>query len=205
MIRLCEAEDVEASAKLAFDQNSRPETGSLFEEYSWDGRVRRAFGALRSTGQEHDHAVHVALNSGLPLVDPTGGFYFVFQGGVPLFRKYDASGRLLFERHIEGRELDPALANQPSVWPTRRAPDGSETPAVPALVTTAAVDPRGTLWVVLADGTVYVYSSDGDKIRTLRLRAAGPLTPASLSFASSSRLLVTPGCYIFDLSQIVSK
>ena len=48
------------------------------------------------------------MNVGLPLGAPGGGFYFVFMAGVPMFRKYDAHGRLLFERHIEGPELDAA-------------------------------------------------------------------------------------------------
>ena len=147
---------------------SRPQTGSLVEEYSWDGRMRRAFGALRATGQEPDEAVHLALNAGLPLVDPTGGFYFVFQSGVPVFRKYDAAGQMIFERHIEGRELDETLRGQPAVWPKRRSPEGAELPAVPLVIQAAAVDPRGNLWVVLIDAVVYIYSPDGDKVRTVQ-------------------------------------
>jgi hypothetical protein len=182
---------------------SQPNSGSLITEYSWDGRVRRAFGRLRTTGQESDRAVHLALNSGLPLVDPAGGFYFVFQAGVPVFRKYDATGELLFERHIEGRELDETLRTQPSVWPQRLSQGGGEWPAVRAVVRTAAVDPHGDLWVALADGVIYLYSSDGEKIGVVQLRAAGPLAPTSLFFASASRLMVTPGCYIFDVSRVV--
>ncbi len=49
------------------------------------------------------------MNAGLPLVDPTGGFYYVFITGTPLVRKYDSQGTLLFERHVEGRELDDYL------------------------------------------------------------------------------------------------
>ncbi len=182
---------------------SRPATGSLVEEYSWDGQMERAFGTLRATGQESDQAVHLALNAGLPLVDPAGGFYFVFQAGIPVFRKYDAAGHFLFERHIEGRELDQTLATQPSVWPKRRTPEGEEVPAVPVVIRSAAVDPRGNLWVALGQGPVFVYSPDGDKVRTLQLRAAGALAPTSLFFAGPSRLLVTPGCYIFDVSGVV--
>ena len=177
---------------------SQPNSGSLVTEYSWDGRMRRAFGTLRTTGQESDRAVHLALNSGVPLVDPAGGFYFVFQAGVPVFRKYDAAGEMVFERHIEGRELDETLRTQPSTWPGRRTPGGEEWPAVPVVVRTAAVDPRGALWVSLADGVIFVYSREGEKVATLQLRAAGPLAPTSLFFSGASRLLVTPGCYIFD-------
>ncbi len=178
---------------------SRPETGSLISEYSWNGQVQRGFGALRKTGHESDRALHLSLNSGLPLVDPTGGFYFVFQTGIPIFRKYDASGDLVLERHIEGRELDQTLRNQPATWPTRQGPNGREWPAVPVVIRSATVDPRGNLWVALNDPFVYVYSPDGDKIRTLQLRGAGPLAPTSLFFATASRLLATPGCYIFDV------
>ena len=42
----------------------------------------------------------------MPLVDPTGGFFFVFQTGEPVFQKYDAAGELVFERRIAGREID---------------------------------------------------------------------------------------------------
>jgi hypothetical protein len=184
---------------------SQPNSGSLITEYSWDGRIRRAFAGLRTTGQESDGAVHLALNSGLPLVDPDGGFYFVFQAGIPVFRKYDAAGEMVFERHIEGRELDQTLRTQPSAWPRRRAPDGTEWPAVPVLVRTAAVDPRGTLWVALEDGTIFRYSPNGEKVGTLQLRGAGPLAATSLFFSGASRLLVTPGCYIFNTASADSR
>ena len=82
---------------------SQPDTGGLITEYQLHGGTNRTFGNLRYTGQEHDRELHLALNSGLPLVDPTGGFFFVFQAGAPVFQKYDASGRFVFERHIEGR------------------------------------------------------------------------------------------------------
>ncbi len=182
---------------------SQPQVGSLITEYSWNGQVRRAFGALRTTGHESDARLHLLLNSGVPLVDPAGGFFFVFQTGVPLFRKYDNAGKLVFERHIEGRDLDDVLRNQPTVWPKRQASNGEEWPAVPPIVRTAAVDPRGNLWIAVASGNLYVYSRDGDKLRSLQLRAAGPLSPTSLFFASASRLLATPGCYIFDVSGLV--
>jgi hypothetical protein len=71
---------------------SLPENGRLVTEYANDGRLLRTFGELRPTGQEHDPDVHAALNVGLPLADPHGGFYYVFISGVPMFRKYDAAG-----------------------------------------------------------------------------------------------------------------
>ena len=47
--------------------------------------------SLRRTGHEDDPPLHIALNSGLPVIDPHGGFFFVFQTGEPAFRKYDAA------------------------------------------------------------------------------------------------------------------
>lgn len=176
---------------------SHPESGALFTEYSPAGVTLRGVGLLRGTGFEHDRDVHLALNAGLPLSDPTGGFFFVFLGGRPTFRKFAADGRLLFERHIEGRELDELFASLPTRWPTRRVED-REQPFVQPTVRTAAVDPRGRLWVSLSLPYTYVYDGHGEKVRTIQFRAAGTTSPTSLFFTHDGRLLVTPGCYEFD-------
>jgi hypothetical protein len=175
---------------------SHPESGSLFTEYSPGGYPQRSIGRLRSTGQEGDRDVHLALNVGLPLPDPTGGFFYVFVGGRPMFHKYDTTGRLVFERHIEGPELDPYVASLPTQWPTRRVED-REVPLVHPTVRSAAVDLRGRLWVSLLEPYTYVYDPQGDKVRTVQFRAAGVISPTSMFFAADGRLLVTPGCYEF--------
>jgi hypothetical protein len=175
----------------------RPESGGLFVEYDYVGRPVRTMGELRATGQEGDRHLHLALNTGVPLADPTGGFYFVFSTGRPMFRKYDANGTLLFERHIEGVELDGQILTLPTTWPTRDT-DAGRLPIVNALVRTAAVDREGRLWISLMTPFTYVYDRGGDKIRTVRFQSAsGTLSPASLFFANDGRLLVTPGCYEF--------
>jgi len=176
---------------------NRPETGALFSELDIDGNVLRHIGTLRSTGHEADRDVHLAQNIGLPLVDPAGGFYFVFQTGRPLFRKYDGDGALVFERHIEGTDLDDSIRELPTTWP-RREIDGGRYPIVPPLVRTAAVDPTGHLWVSLMAPVTYVYDPRGEKVRTVQFRAAGMLSPASLFFLADGRLLVTPGCLEFN-------
>jgi hypothetical protein len=114
-----------------------------------------------------------------------------------MFRKYDAKGTLVFERHIEGRELDGYLSNMPTRWPSRRLGD-RETPYVAPIVKSAAVSPQGELWVALTLPFTYVYDRDGDKARTVQFDATGPFSPTSMSFTRSGRLLVTPGCYEFD-------
>ena len=178
---------------------SQPEFGGLMTEFTPGGRPYRTFGVFRKTGHEADRDVHLALNSGLPLVDPTGGYYFVFQAGLPMFRKYDADGHLLFERHIEGPELDGVIRTLPTIWPKRPDETGREVPLVPPTIRAAAVSPDGHLWVSLRVPYTYVYDRTGEKIRTVRFQAAGTVSPDSLFFAGRDQLLVTPGCYIFTV------
>ncbi len=176
---------------------SQPESGTLFTEYSSSGYAFRSFGRLRATGHEQDRDVHLALNVGLPLVDPTGGYFYVFLAGLPMFQKYDDSGRLLYERHIEGPEIDRYLAALPTRWPTRRVED-RELPLVAPAVRAAAADGRGHLWISLTEPYTYVYDAQGDKSRAVQFRAAGTISPTSLFFTRDGRLLVTPGCYEFN-------
>jgi len=171
--------------------------GELISELDSDGNVIRHIGTMRSTGHETDALLHHALNAGIPLVGPDGGIYFVFTTGVPIFRKYAATGELLFERHIEGPELDGVIQHLPMTWPTRKGPGGSEFPAVANTVTTAAIDPRGQLWISLAGPFTYVYDADGNKTRTIQFRGTDLMTPTSFFFTPDGRLLVTPGCYEF--------
>jgi hypothetical protein len=175
---------------------SQPESGALVTQYALNGHVVRTFGELRATGHEDDQAIHLALNSGIPLPAPDNGFYFVFQQGLPALRRYDANGRLLFERRIEGREIDDVVANLPVVWVRGRTK--GEFPIVPPTIRTASVDGDGNLWVSFIVPYTYVYDRDGDKIRTVQFRAAGVLSPSSLFFGPRGRLLVTPGLYEFS-------
>jgi hypothetical protein len=194
---------------------NRPETGGLITEYDLYGRALRTIGRLRATGHEADPALHLAFNSGVPLAIPAkgggaggaagasgasgasgGGFYFVFLSGAPVFQRYDENGTLLYERRIQGRELDTLLAQQPTRWPRRTIGD-NEIPLVSTTVRTARVDPEGRLWVSLLVPFTYVYDLDGDKIRTVQFRAAGLIAPTSFHFPSASRVLITPGLYEF--------
>jgi hypothetical protein len=118
-----------------------------------------------------------------------------------VFRKYDAAGKLLFQRHIEGREIDDLIAAQPTTWPTRRVEDREE-PFVQPIVRTAAVDAQGQLWISLVVPFTYVYDADGDKTRTVQFSATGILSPTSLFFTGGGRILVTPGCYEYDPRRI---
>jgi hypothetical protein len=175
---------------------NQPEVGALVTEYGIDGRTIRTFGGLRPTGQERDRAVHLALNAGIPVLNPAGGYYFVFVSGAPMFRKYDAAGTLVFERHVEGIELDDYVRSMPTAWP-KRSDGGQEVPLVAPAIRTAAADPEGNLWISLTTPFTYVYDPAGDKRRTIRFKAAGTLTPNRFFFTGNRRVLVAPGCYEF--------
>ena len=174
---------------------SQPETGWLLTEYGLLGTPTRSIGQLRATGHQDDRDLHLALNSGIAIPDPDGGFYFVFIAGVPSFRKYDAEGHLLFERVVQGREIDPLVASMPERWP-RRTVNGGELPLVTPTIRTAAVDAAGRLWISFVLPYTSVYE-DGEKVRTVQFRGAGIISPSSLSFSPAGRVLVTPGCYEF--------
>jgi hypothetical protein len=181
---------------------NQPERGALITEMMIDGTPVRTFGRLRPTGHEGDPGVHTAFNSGFPLVDPAGGYYFVFAAGPPMFRKYDATGELLFERHIEGPEIDEYLRALPTTWTRQKQPDGTLIPLVNPAVRAAGVDRQGRLWVSLIQPMTYVYDRTGDKIHTVQFRGADIIAPNSLFFTRDGRVLVTPGCYEFSIKSV---
>jgi hypothetical protein len=170
--------------------------GALITEYGPDGGTLRTFGNLRATGHESDRDLHLALNGGLPLAIPGGGFYYVFVAGVPAFRKYSAKGDLLFERHIEGTEIDEHIRTLPSTWP-RRKTNAGEFPIVPSAIRTAAVDPDGNLWISLISPHTYVYNAEGDKRRVVQFHGASIFSPSDLFFTKEGRIVAAPGCYVF--------
>ena len=174
---------------------SHPESGWLMTEYALDGSPLRSMGQLRKTGHESDRDLHLAWNAGIPIADPNGGFFFVFMAGAPAFRKFDEKGTLLYERAIQGSEIDPLAAAIPDRWP-RRSP--GELPLVAPIVRTAAVDRSGRLWVSFIVPFTYVFDAQGEKIRTVQFRGAGIVSPSSLWFNQKGRVLVTPGCYEFE-------
>ena len=116
---------------------------------------------------------------------------------MPLFRKYDARGQLIYERHVEGPEIDDYLRRLPTTWPERRTPDAatwsrsSLPPSAPRASTIRATSgsPSGAVHLRLRPS--------GDKIRTVQFKGADILTPNSLFFTKDGRVLVTPGCYAF--------
>lgn len=180
---------------------SQPESGALVTEYGLDGRVLRSFGTLRRTGHEDERDLHLALNAGIPIwLGATEGFYFVFLGGIPSVRKYGPDGTMIFERHVEGVEIDSHIQALPGTWP-KRTTEAGLIPIVPPTIRAAAVDPSGNLWLSLVSGHTYVYDPQGDKRRIIQFEAAGAISVGNFHFTSDGRLLTAPGCYSFKVSR----
>jgi hypothetical protein len=175
---------------------NQPETGALITEYGLAGTPVRSIGRLRQSGFESDRELHMAMNAGIPVPVQGGGYWFVFLAGTPVLQRYDTKGTLMFERLMQGRELDPVLEQMPKAWP-RRTVDGKELPLVYPTVRTAAADREGNLWVAFMNPVSYVFDAGGEKIRTVQFRAAGQIAPTSLFFTAANHVLVTPGCYEF--------
>ena len=114
---------------------------------------------------------------------------------MPVFRRYDHAGRLLFERIMQGREVDRVVEELPRSWPRNAA--NSELPLVRPTIRAAAVDRQGRLWVSFVAPFTQVFDRDGDKVRIVEFRGAGPVTPNSLFFGPRGTLLATPGLYEF--------
>lgn len=177
---------------------SEPESGWLITELELDGTPVRSLGRLRPTGQEHDPELHLALNAGVACPDGTGGWWFVFLAGTPALRRYEATGRLVFERVLQGPELDAVVAAQPQRWP-RRMVEGREVPLVLPTVRAAAAAPDGALWVSFVVPVTYVIAPDGEKVCTVTFDAGGEVAPTSLSFPSRDTVMVTPACALFQI------
>ena len=173
-----------------------PDGQSLFGEFTPQGQMVRRIGVPRPTGHERDRPLHQALNTGIALAAPDGSLYFVFTTGIPMIRKYSRSGALVFERHVEGPELDETIQGLPTVWPLRTL-GKVELPAVTPTVSTASIDRQGRLWVSLTVPFTYVYDAAGNKLRTVQFTGAGPIVPKQLFFTKGGTILVAPGCYEF--------
>ena len=128
--------------------------------------------------------MHVALNLGISLLNPKGGYYFVFLSGVPMFRKYDAGGKLVFERHIEGLEAGSAMLDRcrRRGRAERRRRDSARAGDGPHRRRRSDGQPLD-----FARGPVHVrLRRAGDKRHTLQFRAAGIISPTSFFFTARS-------------------
>ena len=173
---------------------SHPETGWLITEYALTASPMRSIGQLRKTGHESDRDLHLALNAGIPLADPKGGFYFVFMAGQPAFRKYDAAGDAdLRADHPGPRDRSAGRGDPRSLAAARRRR---------AAAGRAGGSNRGRRSIRQALGflrsTVFLCLRRAARRSGPSSSAArASFRPSSLWFNEDGRILVTPGCYEF--------
>ena len=174
---------------------SQPENGALVTEYAASGREGRSFGELRATGHEADRDLHLALNSGIPLVDPSAGSSSCSTPAFRCFANTTAMAACVFERRMQGAETDRIIERLPAQWPRRdgelrgraldRARRGRRSPRQP---------------VGLASSIPTRTSSIRRATRFGRCSSAAStsIAPTGLFFTANDRLLVTPGLFEFD-------
>ena len=170
---------------------NQPDTGALVSEYDIRGRALRKRGHAAATGHDGDTQLRLAFNAALPVPISGGGLYFVFQTGEPAVSEGTASGGLVFERAIQGRNSTRSCSPNPRLAPRPESRSRTSRSSGP-LVRAATVDPRGQLWISFTVPFTYVYDPDGEKVRVVQFRGAGTLAPTSLFFTQDGRLLVTP-------------
>ena len=155
---------------------SQPGAGALFTEYGLTGSpVRSIRRRCARPATSSDRDLHLALNSGHAARQPGRRLLSsCFRRASRCSGRYDAQGRLVFERHIEGPELDGLLA----ALPTRGHGAGgrgerADLPLVMPTVRTAASMRAAICGSSLTVPYTYVYDSDGDKRRTVQFSAPG--------------------------------
>ena len=92
-----------------------------------------------------------------------------------MFRQVRRGGALVFERHIEGAELDDYMRNRPTAWPRRKTATVSCRSSAPIVTGRRGRCRSGNLWISLDVPFTYVYDRRGDKRRVVQLRAAGAI------------------------------
>ena len=92
---------------------NRPEWGGLFTELDATGRSHSPDGHLRQIGPATDRDLHMAMNIGIPLVNPTADSFSSFR---PLFR---CSGSTAAKDGWYSSAISKAPNSTPAFWRSR--------------------------------------------------------------------------------------
>jgi hypothetical protein len=184
----------------------QPEKGSLVSVYSRDGKLLRSFGALKTfagvygAGYAHKNETYRTAINRVRLTTDGDGHILVSFMLAPIIQKYTRRGELVFEKRLEGPEVErlaETVASESGESYLMMSMDGFPERVI-ALEATAL--PGGEINVLLTDGSVYVADAEGRRVRVLRPQAAAGFTPDMAGASPDGELLIvglTPRhCYL---------
>lgn len=159
----------------------QPDRGRLVSVYSSEGKFVRSFGDLRKTsdfyGQSYarrDKADRVFINRVSIFVDEFDSIYVTFQF-APVLRKYDPSGRLVWEARLEGAEIDELvnlfLNDEKHRKYIRIA---TKDFAANLVLVNTVVTSHGDILVLLPNKVLYVLDEQGRFVKSFDLLPADP-------------------------------
>lgn len=191
----------------------QPENGHLVTVYSSSGKKLRSFGEPKKFSQAYgsefaykDDLYNLAINRVRLFVDREGDIYVSFML-APIIQKYDTSGRLLFERRLEGPETDRltrVLLTDTLDKYLSISMDGFEARVI---ALDPVVDPStGNIYILLVDGSIYCTDKEGGRISVLRPRSDRDFTPYGAGLGAKGELLAvsffTWRCYRVKVKSI---
>ena len=178
----------------------QPEEGSLITVYSSTGTKLRSFGQLKKYSEiygeansDKDVTYKTALNRVRLATDKDGNLYVSFMI-VPLIQKYSPDGALVFERRLEGPEIDRLSE---AIHKRRYIATKVDGVDVRIIALDPVIDPaNGNIMVPLVDGAVYVADREGNKVGFLRPawtnRGDGTFYPFIAGLGANGEFMVTP-------------
>jgi hypothetical protein len=178
----------------------QPEEGHLITVYSATGKKLRSFGQLKKFSQEYgptfaeqDDQYAVAVNRVRLSVDGHGDLYVSFML-LPLLQKYSPDGKLLFERRIEGTEIDEL---KEAIRRSKYLSTGRDGVDARIIALDPVIDQAGEhIFVPLIDGSVYVADMSGRRLCLLhpqvQLKSGQTFYPFIAGLGARGELLVTP-------------
>jgi peroxiredoxin len=178
----------------------QPEEGNLITVYSSTGTKLRSFGQLKKyseiygeANRDKDVLYRTALNRVRLATDRDGNLYVGFMI-VPLIQKYSPDGTLVFERRLEGPEIDRLSE---AIHKRRYIATKVDGVDVRIIALDPVIDPaNGNIMVPLVDGSVYVADREGNKLSLLRPawtnRGDGTFYPFIAGLGANGEFMVTP-------------
>jgi hypothetical protein len=179
-----------------------PVGNNFLHLYDTNGRLLKSFGKINNYAMPKvDEVQKQFLHRGKVVIDASDNIYYAFQY-LPLIQKYSSSGKLLFERQVQGEAIDmqQELAQKFLRTKATGAAGGI------SIINSAAFDRQtGHLWICMngsdATGVVYEYGTQGNKIREYALDAGTPLRrltgPIDIALTRSNLyVLITQGLVI---------